>query len=218
MKSAAVRYWVTMLVLCAGFYGGLKGWQHFQSADFRSASAAEKDARETKAHAAPTIGDLDKTVQPFELTDQAGEPFKSDKLQGKVWVASFFFTNCPGTCWRLNQAVSNLQGELDDEVRLISITCDPKNDTPEALAKYANHFKAEPQRWTFLTGDLKAIQKVGQESFLVAVQEGVHSERAMVVDRAGKVRASFNMLDADQIAKLKKKVGELLAEPAPAKS
>jgi cytochrome oxidase Cu insertion factor (SCO1/SenC/PrrC family) len=214
MKSAAVRYWVTMLVLCAGFYGVLKGWQYFQTA-----GAAEKDERAAaKAHSAPTIADLNKTVQPFELTDQTGEPFKSDTLDGKVWVASFFFTNCPGTCWRLNQALSSLQGELDDEVRLISITCDPKNDTPEALAKYAKHFKAEPERWTFLTGDFKAIQKIGQQSFLVAVQEGVHSERAMVVDRTGKVRGSFNMLDQDQIAKLKKTVGELLAKTAPGKS
>jgi len=46
----------------------------------------------------------------------------------------------------------------------------------------------------------------------VAVKVGVHSERAMVVDRQGKVRGAYNMLDQEQIAKLKNKVDELLAE------
>ena len=211
MKSAAVRYWLTMLVLCAVFYGGLKAWQALHSGQ---PSAGDDAALVARAHAAPTIGELDKHVQPFELTDQEGQSLDSDDLSGKVWVASFFFTNCPGTCWRLNQAVSALQGELDPEVRLISITCDPKNDTPEALSKYARHFKADPERWTFLTGDFKTIEKIGQKSFLVAVKEGVHSERAMLVDRTGKVRGSYNMLEPEQIAKLKQRVKELLAEPA----
>jgi len=126
MKSASL-YWVIMLVLCAGFYGSLKVWQHFAAAESQT---ADDSAVIASAHAAPTIGDLDQSVKHFELIDQDGQSFDSDELKGKVWVASFFFTNCPGTCWRLNQAVANLQTETDESVRLISITCDPKNDTP----------------------------------------------------------------------------------------
>ena len=100
------------------------------------------------------------------LTDQDGKPFDSTSLRGKVWVGSFFFTNCPATCWRLNQTLAAMQQTSPtSQVRYVSITCDPDNDTPEALAKYAEHFKADPARWTFLTGDFDLIAAHRQRLF-----------------------------------------------------
>ena len=209
MKRAALTYWLGMLVLCTVFYVSLKAWQRLEAGSSSQPDARAVAAADERAHRAPSVADLDKTVERFELIDQNGEKFDSATLEGKVWVASFFFTNCPGVCWRLNQAVSNLQAETSKDVQFVSITCDPKNDTPQALATYAKHFKAEPARWHFLTGDFKDIQNVGQKSFMVAVDVAVHSERAMVVDKAGKIQGSFNMLDAEQVKKLKTKVEEL---------
>jgi len=156
-------------------------------------------------------------LEQFTLTDQFGKPFDSDSLRGKVWVASFFFTNCPAVCWRLNQTLAAIQ-ETDPnrDVRYVSITCDPDNDTPEALLKYAEHFKANPARWTFLTGPMKLIQRIGQDFFQISVEKGAHTDRACVVDRNGKVRGRFRLTEPDQVEMLKKLLDVVEAEqPAP---
>ena len=89
-------------------------------------------------------------LKEFELTERSGKPFRSADMRGRVWVATYFFTTCPGNCIRLNrniQALHNLP-ELKD-VTWVSITCDPDTDTLEALRKYADHWKADPERWLF---------------------------------------------------------------------
>jgi cytochrome oxidase Cu insertion factor (SCO1/SenC/PrrC family) len=156
----------------------------------------------------------------FTLTDQYGKAFNSESLRGKVWVASFFFTNCPAVCWRLNQTLAALQ-ETDPhrDVRYVSITCDPENDTPEALLKYAEHFKADPARWTFLTGPMDLIQRIGQDFFQISVEKGAHTDRACVVDRQGKIRGRFRLTEPDQVELLKKLLDLVEAEePPPAKT
>ena len=152
----------------------------------------------------------------FTLTDQYGKPFDSKSLRGKIWVASFFFTNCPAVCWRLNQTLAALQ-ETDPhrDVRYVSITCDPENDTPEALLKYAEHFKADPARWTFLTGPMDLIQRIGQDFFQISVEKGAHTDRACVVDRQGKVRGRFRLTEPDQVELLKKLLDVVEAEEPP---
>ena len=152
---------------------------------------------------------------PFTLTDQTGKEFSSADLAGKVWMGSIFFANCPGPCFRENQAVAEIVREITDpDFMAVSLTCDPDNDTPDVLARYAERFGADPARWKFLTGDMRTITKVGLETFRLPVEVGVHSERGVVFDRQGRLRGGYHLLQADTVAKLKKLVREVLAEPA----
>jgi cytochrome oxidase Cu insertion factor (SCO1/SenC/PrrC family) len=165
---------------------------------------------EPKAKAPP------KPIAAFTLTDQTGQPFDTAELRGKVWVASFFFVSCPSVCVRLNQALANLQlAEPRSDVRYVSITCDPENDTPQTLDRYARHFKADPRRWTFLTGDLAEIQKIGFDQFQVGVEKGTHSDRTFAVDRQGRIRGRYRVTEPEQLDKLQQLLAKLEAEPAP---
>jgi cytochrome oxidase Cu insertion factor (SCO1/SenC/PrrC family) len=158
----------------------------------------------------------DGPVADFVLTDETGKPFDSASLKGKVWVTSFFFTNCPAICWRMNQALAAWQHtHPDSDVKFVSITCDPDNDTPEALAKYAAHFKADPNRWKFLTGEMPKIQDIGQKSFKISVVKGDHTDRACVVDKTGKVRGRFRLTEPDQAEMLARLLDVVESEPAP---
>jgi len=158
--------------------------------------------------AAPTIA-----ATPFTLTDQQGETFDSKSLAGKVWMGAIFFANCPGPCFRENQVVADILREIDDpDFMVVSLTCDPVNDTPETLAKYAARFEADPARWKFLTGDLKLIEQVGQKVFRLPVELGVHSERGVVFDRRGRLRGGYHLLDPDKVRQLVKLIREVLAE------
>jgi cytochrome oxidase Cu insertion factor (SCO1/SenC/PrrC family) len=128
-------------------------------------------------------------------------------------VASFFFAGCPGTCRQLNFSLAGIAEHVPADVRLVSITCDPENDTPETLARYAELFSADPQRWKFLTGPMKDLERISRDNFQVGLEKQKHTERAFVVDRQGHLRGRFSVLDPDQADKLTSLVKRLEAEP-----
>jgi cytochrome oxidase Cu insertion factor (SCO1/SenC/PrrC family) len=153
---------------------------------------------------------------PFTLTDQRGEAFDSASLKGKVWLGSVFFSNCPGPCFRENQAVADILREIDDpEFVAVSLTCDPDTDTPDVLRRYADRFEAIPDRWHFLTGDMAVIKKVANDTFFLPAEVGVHSERGVVFDRQGRLRGGYHLLQADRVELLKKLIRDVLAEEKP---
>jgi cytochrome oxidase Cu insertion factor (SCO1/SenC/PrrC family) len=205
MNGSVAKYWLLMAVLLAAIYGSFVAWRinHSQA------------QMPLGPRAAPIAEPKRPPLTDFILTDSAGEQFDSASLRGKVWVGSFFFTNCPAMCWRLNQALAGLQETNPaSAAQYVSITCDPDNDTPAALKAYAERFKADPARWTFLTGDLKLIRRVGNDFFQVAVDKGTHSDRAFVVDRKGQVRGRFRLTEPDQLEMLRKLLAVVEAEPA----
>ena len=74
-------------------------------------------------------------------------------MRGNVWVATYFFTTCPGNCLRLNpniQFMNNLP-ELKD-VTWVSITCDPDTDTLEALRSVRRPLAGRPRALALLPG------------------------------------------------------------------
>ena len=67
--------------------------------------------------------------------------------------SSFFFAQCPSTCYNQNMKLQQLQARFADRgLKLVSITCDPQTDTPAVLTEYARMFNADQQHWHFLTG------------------------------------------------------------------
>lgn len=154
---------------------------------------------------------------PFTLTDQTGEVFSSDALAGKVWLGAVFFANCPGPCFRENQAIADILKEIDDpDFVAVSLTCDPENDTPDALRRYADRFQADAGRWKFLTGDMETITRVGTGLFKLPVEVGVHAEKGVVFDRQGKLRGGYSLTDPKRVELLKELIREVLADEAAA--
>jgi cytochrome oxidase Cu insertion factor (SCO1/SenC/PrrC family) len=171
----------------------------------------------SREHPAPAPGRMEPgdAARPFVLTERSGQLFDSASLRGKVWLASVFFANCPGPCFRENQSLAELLRRIPDEdFVVVSVTCDPDNDTPEALRRYADRFEADPARWKFLTGDMAIITELANGTFLLPAEVGVHSERGVVFDRQGRLRGSYNLLQPDRVALLEKLIRDVLAEPA----
>jgi cytochrome oxidase Cu insertion factor (SCO1/SenC/PrrC family) len=164
-------------------------------------------------------------VADFQLIERSGKSVSRDDLEGKVWVAAFFFTRCAGPCTQLSGAMAKLQDQLasQKDARLVSFTVDPDHDTPEVLSAYANKFAADPERWLFLTGDRAKLYALIQDSFKLGVaqaegtartpgNEVLHSTRLVVVDRHGNIRGYFDGTDEKALGELRKKVGTLLRE------
>lgn len=160
------------------------------------------------------------TVPPFQLVNQSGQPFSSNQLAGKIWIADFIFTSCPGPCPMISSRMSELQKPLEKtDVHLISFSIDPEKDTPEVLRGYAEKLHAQSQRWDFLTGPKAAIYDLSKNGFSLAATDGseeagvpVHSTRMVLVDRHGKIRGYYDALEPDAVTKLLADTSHLLRE------
>lgn len=160
------------------------------------------------------------TVPPFQLVNQNGQPYGSAQLAGKIWIADFIFTSCPGPCPMISARMSELQKPLEKtDVHLVSFTVDPEKDTPEILRGYAEKLQAKPQRWDFLTGPKSALYNLSHDGFKLAVSDGreeagvpVHSTRMVLVDRRGVIRGYYEATEADAITKLLADTSHLLRE------
>lgn len=110
-------------------------------------------------------------VPEFSLIERSGRPVTRADLLGKVWLANFIYTECTETCPTQSLQISRLQAEFADapDLRLVSITVDPKHDTPEVLAGYAERYGANPSRWLFLTGDTREIYCLAKDGFRLSV-------------------------------------------------
>jgi protein SCO1/2 len=100
------------------------------------------------------------------MIDQNGHKVPLRKLfdTDRPVMVNFIFTTCTAICPMMTSIFQQVQTRLGDDAKkvlMVSVSIDPEEDTPEALAKYAKQFDAGPQ-WTFLTGSLEdsiAVQK-----------------------------------------------------------
>jgi cytochrome oxidase Cu insertion factor (SCO1/SenC/PrrC family) len=156
-----------------------------------------------------------KEITAFEFTDQLAKPFGSKDLMGKVWLGSFFFSDCPSICVQQNAEIAKLHKRfMDDDVMIVSITVAPDKDPPHKLWAYANRFDANHDRWKFLTGkDIDYVRQVGIDIFSLPAADETHTTEVVVFDRDGNRHGSYNVNKPIEAARLVSKVGELLAVP-----
>jgi protein SCO1/2 len=147
-------------------------------------------------------------VPDFTLTDQSNQPFLSaNALRGKVWIADFIYTNCPGPCPRMSAQMRKVDTALRPEIedlRLVSFTVDPARDTPAVLAKYAAHYDAAPGVWYFLTGPQAALNQLDRNVFMLGDVNGdlQHSTRFVLIDRQSRVRGYYLTSEEDALPHL----------------
>lgn len=117
----------------------------------------------------------------FSLINSEGGKFGLKDLKGKRWVASFVFSRCRSTCPLITGAMmqvhNRVKGKADD-VMFVTITVDPKFDTPEVFQTYAENYRqGDSSRWKFLTGDQQEIYELIVKNFGLYVAENLGSHR-----------------------------------------
>lgn len=137
-------------------------------------------------------------VPDVTLTSDAAKPLKLSSMNGYVTVYDFIFTQCGGTCPLMTQTMTAITKKIDADkpVRFVSITVDPKNDTPAVLQRYGKA-AGRDSRWIFLTADRDTISKLSQEGFKLAFNDNppagseaiLHSTKFVVADKNGVIRA-----------------------------
>lgn len=152
-------------------------------------------------------------VPRFALTAENGEAFDDASLDGHVWVANFIFTKCTGPCPMMTRKMRQIQAQAPT-VRSVSFSVDPANDTPAALAAYAQNFKPDVARWRFLTGDPKVLNDLGFNTFKLNSVDGSlnHSMRFVLVDRKRQIRGYYSSSEDDFLTQVVKGIRQLEQE------
>ena len=147
------------------------------------------------------------------MTDSEGHAFDSRELAGRIWIADFIYTLCPGPCPRMTSQMQKLQQQVasDPDVRLVSISVDPEHDSPAVLNAFAHHFGGPAPDWVFLTGTPESIHRIAYTTFHVGDVIGKmdHSTKFILVDQHAVIRGYYSSFDADGIPSLLKDVAAL---------
>jgi protein SCO1/2 len=164
------------------------------------------------------------SVPQFSLLERSGRQVTLSDLKGEVWIVNFIYTNCPDTCPIQSAQLRQIQEDFMEEkdLRVVSITVDPKRDTPEVLSEYAKRFSADPGRWLFLTGEKEDIYKFAQEGFHLGAAElpyekrpesgatHTHSPRFVLIDREAQIRGYYVSTDGEAMKRLRRDLEILL--------
>lgn len=155
----------------------------------------------------------------YRFVDEQGAERTFADLRGRFVVVDFIFTSCTGPCPPMAEQMGRLQERLAGvpDVTLLSISVDPRTDTPEVLRDYAASVGAEAGRWQFARMPIDFVNDLTRQEFLVG--DGgtplAHTMKFLLVDRQGRGRAHYDpLVDPGWIDKLLGDLDRLRAEPA----
>ena len=161
------------------------------------------------------------TIPDFKFVSQDGDTVTAATVNGKIYVADFFFTSCPTICPKMKTQLKRVHErfQTNPNVLLLSHTIDPAHDSVLALKTFAQELGVTGKNWLFVTGDRDKIYDIGQNSYMVTAQEDasapggvVHSGAFILVDKDRHIRGIYDGTTVDGVDKLMADMDKLLAE------
>lgn len=173
-------------------------------------------------------------VPNFSFTNQNGKTITNNDYKNKVYVAEFFFTNCPTICPRMNANMVKIQNVYKDnnDFGIVSFSIDPERDSPTVLKKYAEEKGATMKNWHFLNGKLETVYELSNKGFKLFAGKNEeaeggfeHSGLFALIDKNGFIRSRsvlqngydnpikfYDGLDIEQVSWIKDDIALLLQE------
>ena len=142
------------------------------------------------------------TIPSFSFLDQNGKVVDENLVNGKIYVANFFFTKCRNICPKMTNNMRLLQEAFisDTAILLLSHSVTPETDNVTVLNKYALDNKVDAAKWHLLTGDKKAIYGLAKQQYFAGDTVGyyqsgnefLHTENFILVDQHRRIRGVYN--------------------------
>lgn len=160
----------------------------------------------------------------FALTNRNGALIRRTDLSGQWLVVNFVFTSCGISCLQVNRHMAEIQSRTTNrtDVRLVSLSVDPRSDTPASLARFADRFGADPARWLFLTGEKDVLYPLIENSFLGPTKSPpiedqpagmIHSDHIALMDGTGRLLRIFDGLKSSVVDEVIQALGSAPAVP-----
>ncbi|MDP4284807.1 MAG: SCO family protein [Bacteroidota bacterium] len=166
-------------------------------------------------------------VQNFSFTDQNGKTITRDNVDGKVYVANYFFTTCRGICPKMNGNLYNVFNKFknDSDFAIISHSSMPETDSVPLLKAYEEKMVCKdpnfPAKWYFVTGSKDSLYKMARQSYLLDndknsslnIKEAfIHTQFLALIDKQKRVRGIYDGLKQDEIDRLETDITTLLKD------
>lgn len=219
---------ISFVILIFGIYAIPKIVDRVKNGDVvkgnRLDNVGVKSSKEAKLL---TIGPAPK----FELTNQDNVKVSNETYKGKVYVLEFFFTTCPSICPKMNMSMLEIEKTFfgNPNFGIVSITIDPKHDTPQVLKDHAKLLGVKSSNWNFLTGDRNVIMDLSNKGFNLYAGENdkvsggfEHSGLFALIDKDGNIRCRkdeygnpniyYDGLDKKGVRDIQEDIKILLAE------
>jgi protein SCO1/2 len=144
-------------------------------------------------------------ISDFSFINQNNNVINNDTMLGNIYIADFFFTNCPSICPIMTKNMAYIQKKLSvfPNIRFLSHTVDPTNDTPERFKEYIEQMRLKnininENNWDFVTGEKNAIYDIAKSYFVNVSPDSLapggflHSEYFVLVDKEGRIRSGID--------------------------
>ena len=141
-------------------------------------------------------------IDAFEFTDQHHKKVSNETVSGKVYVANFFFTACPGICPKMTNRLMKVQETFAtrEDVMVLSHTVMPWVDSVERLNEFADLYNINYNQWRLLTGKQSELYTLARQSYFAEEMAGyardstdfVHTEHCLLIDQNGHLRGIYN--------------------------
>ena len=161
-------------------------------------------------------------IPAFSFTDQDGNTVTEKTVEGKVYVANFFFTHCGSICPVMTKNMGKLQLFFKDnnEVIFLSYSVLPEMDSVPVLKKYAINHGVISGKWHLLTGDKNKIYTLAKKKYFAGDTVGyyqsgnefLHTENFILLDKLRRIRGVYNGTLEFEMERLKEDMGDLLKE------
>ena len=151
------------------------------------------------------IGTEGHKIPEFSFINQNNDVVINDSLIGNIYIANFFFTSCPTICPVMTKNMAYVQRKLRvyPNIRFLSHTVDPINDTPERMLEYVNDLKSKNvninlANWDFVTGAKQEVYDIASSYFVNVSPDSLapggflHSEYFVIIDKEGRVRSGID--------------------------
>ena len=166
-------------------------------------------------------------IPSFKLQDQQGQAITEDTFKDKLYIANFFFTECPGICPMTMSNMARLQEALahEDDVVLLSHSVTPEKDSVEVLAAFAQKMQSLSSKWYLVTGERDQMYELGKHAYFAEEDLGeialddasrdeafLHTESFFLLDQDRHIRGVYNGMNTAAVTQLIEDVKRLQAE------
>jgi protein SCO1/2 len=218
-EDAVVRREQFVFTLLVAVFGSIGIGGGVLALKLMQSNARPTPTVEINTPVSPPALDLPRPMADFALTNSLGARVTRADLAGRFLVVNLVWTGCSLGCLAVNQRMQEIQGLVarSSDVTLLSLTVDPRTDTPRTLERFGRRFQADTNRWYFLTGDKGSVYELIESSFVPPSQGSSDlvpggfpgTDRILLVDRSGSVCASFNGMNPNVAGQVTAKLTQL---------
>ncbi len=155
------------------------------------------------------------TIDEFSFQNQENKTISRADVEGKVFVAEYFFTTCGTICPIMNQQMMRIQEAYKNnpDLKILSFTVDPDIDDVKQMKTYADGHGADPNQWYFLTGNKEDLYSLARKSFFIlkpaeaenlgdAGSDFIHTNNFVLVDQKLRIRGYYDGTNPKEVDKL----------------